>query len=260
MNAINGGSVINTLTYAPDAADHLVAGAAHVAQFVSDLLPPQDIPAQQVKIQTRVSEANANNNLALAWKIYAAAEDGQTVLGTLLPLRVDATEVGTALTNRGDSATTTQVTIAQNFRLVAELGWSGTPVVTTGVQGHNGSFSFGENAATDLPEDDVATSALNPWIQFSRNLKIGVGGSFVGFAFDHVCDGGGHVELDVSFNGGSARNVVYMVDELREPLSSLTDDEMEQAALLLLKLHSAGKSRAQIQASLTAPGGVVVVI
>lgn len=172
LNAVNGGSAINTLTYTPDAADHLVAGRAHVAQFVSDLLPPQDIPDQQVKIQVRIAEVHAGNNLALAWKIYAVSEDGQTVLGTLLPIRVDATEAGTALTNRGDSATTTQVTIAENFRLVIELGLSGTPAAASGIQGHNGSFSFGENAAADLPEDDATTGALNPWIQFAQNMKF----------------------------------------------------------------------------------------
>lgn len=260
LNGVQGNSAIGTLTYAPDAADHLVAGRAHVAQFVSDLLPPQDIPAQQVKIQARIAEAHANNNLFLVWKIYAVSEDGQTVLGTLLPIRVDAIEAGTALTNRSDSATTTQVTVTQNFRLVVELGLSGTPTATTGVQGHNGSFSFGENAATDLPEDDAATGALNPWVQFARNFKTGVGGSFIGFAFDHVCDGGGHVELDISFNGSAPHSVVYAVDEIREPLSSLTEEQREQAALLILKLRSAGKSRAQVQAELTAPGGIVVTV
>lgn len=172
LNAVNGGSAIATTTFTPDAADHLVAGRAHVAQFVSDVLPPQAIAAQVVKLQLRASEANAGNNLFVNWKIYAVTEDGQTELGTLLAVRADGTEVGTALTNRADSATTTAFSATQNFRLVLELGLGGTPANTTGVQGHNGSMSFGEAAATDLPEDDVATGALNPWIQFAQSFKF----------------------------------------------------------------------------------------
>lgn len=174
LNAVNGGSVMNTLAFAPDAADHLVAGNAHFVQFVSDVLPAQTIAAQTIKLQVRAAEDNAGNNLFLAWKLYAVSEDGQTALGNLVSLRTDGTEVATALTNRADSVTSTQFVADKNFRLVLEMGLNGTPVNTTGTQGHNGSLSFGENAATDLPEDDAATGALNPWLQFSRNIKYWV--------------------------------------------------------------------------------------
>lgn len=173
LNFVNGGSTIATLTFTPDAADHLVAGRAHFVQFVSDVLPPQTIAAQTVKLQVRVAEANAGNNLFLNWMIKAVSEDGQTVLGTLLEVKADALEAGTALANRLDTATTMAFsTTTQNFRLVLELGLGGTPVNTTGVQGHNGSMSFGESAATDLPEDDASTAALNPWLQFTQNIKL----------------------------------------------------------------------------------------
>lgn len=174
LNAVNGGSAIATTTFAPDAADHLVAGRAHFVQFVSDVLPPQTIAAQTVKLQVRIAEAHANNNLLLNWKVYAVSEDGSTVLGALLAIRADATEPPITLINRSDAATTTAFSATVNFRLVVEIGLGGTPTATTGVQGHNGSMSFGENAATDLPEDDVATAALNPWLQFAQNLKFGL--------------------------------------------------------------------------------------
>lgn len=173
LNAVNGGSAIATIVYQPDAADHLVAGRAHFVQFVSDVLPPQTIAAQLVKLQVRAAEDHANNNLFVNWAIRACSEDGSSLLGTLLSVKADATEPTTALTNRGDTATTTAFSTIQNFRLVLEIGLGGTPVVTTGTQGHNGSLSFGESAATDLPEDDAATGALNPWVQFAQNLQFG---------------------------------------------------------------------------------------
>lgn len=260
LNATNGGSAMATVTYTPDAADHLVAGRAHVVQFVSDVLPPQVIPAQTVKLQVRAAEANAGNNLFLAWKVFAISSDGGTVLGTLVAVRADGTEAATALTSRSDSATSAEFIGAEPFRLVVELGFSGTPTASSGVQGHNGSMSFGEDGAADLPEDDIATGALNPWVQFSQNLTFRIGSSYAGFAFDGVCSGGDHVTLDISFNGGQPRSVVYTVDQIREPLSALSDDEKEAIALVLLKLHFAGKTRAEAQAELSGPGGVMLVI
>ena len=64
------------------------------------------------------------------------------------------------------------------------------------------------------------------------------------------CAGGGHIRFDVSFNGGQSRRVVYATDAVREPLSSLTEDERETLALLILKVHMAGKTRAQIATEL----------
>jgi hypothetical protein len=76
------------------------------------------------------------------------------------------------------------------------------------------------------------------------------------------CSGGGHTALDVTFNGGASRRVVYATDEVRAPLSELTLDERETLALLILKVHLAGKTRAQIITEFQAAGagGVVVTI
>lgn len=244
LNVVKGSSAIATTTFTPDAADHLVAGRAHFAQFISDVLPPQAIAAQVVKLQLRVSEANAGNNLFVNWKIYAVTEDGQTELGTLLAVRADGTEAATTLTNRADSATTTAFTATEKFRLVLELGLGGTPTASSGVQGHNGSLSFGENAATDLPEDDASTAALNPWLQFANNLKLGF--VVLTYTFIDRCEGGGHTRLDVAVNGGATKRLVYTTDEIREPLANLTADERDFAALVILKIHLAGKTRQEI--------------
>lgn len=68
----------------------------------------------------------------------------------------------------------------------------------------------------------------------------------VAYTFVDRCSGGGHTRLDVSFNGGAARRVVYDTDQIREPLANLTEDQREAAALLILKLHMLGKTRQQM--------------
>lgn len=254
LNAVNGGSVMATIAYTPDAADHLVAGRAHVVQFVSDPLPPQAVPAQQVKLQLRAAEANAGNNLVVAWKVYAVNEDGSAVLGALVPIREDALEVATALTNRGDSATSQALTLPQNWRMVVEIGLAGTPAAASGVQGHNGSLSFGEDAAADLPEDDAATTTGNPWLQFARNLKIGTGSNVV-LSSPGTCAGGGHVLVTAQANGGTIFNFVYETEELNDPLPV---DAIRDTILGLLRLHNANNSGAQAASELAA--GFVLVI
>jgi hypothetical protein len=66
------------------------------------------------------------------------------------------------------------------------------------------------------------------------------------YTFVSRCGGGGHFAVDVSYNGGAAQRVVYTTDEVRAPLSELTQDERERLALLVIKVHQAGKTRQQI--------------
>lgn len=72
------------------------------------------------------------------------------------------------------------------------------------------------------------------------------------YTIDTVCAGGGHAHVDVSLNGGAAQHVRYTVDELRAPLSALTQDEREFAALVIAKLHLAGMTRAQARNAINA--------
>lgn len=78
------------------------------------------------------------------------------------------------------------------------------------------------------------------------------------YTFVDRCSGGGHVRLDVSFNGGAAQRIVYTTDEIREPLSNLTQDQRETLALLVLKVHMAGKTRAQIVTEFQSPVTVTI--
>jgi hypothetical protein len=79
------------------------------------------------------------------------------------------------------------------------------------------------------------------------------------YTFVDRCAGGGHTRLDVSINGGPAQRIVYTTDEIREPLSNLTADQQNTLKLLILKVHMAGKTRAQIVSEFQA-GPVTVTI
>jgi len=68
----------------------------------------------------------------------------------------------------------------------------------------------------------------------------------VSYTFVDRCAGGAHTRLDVSLNGGAAQRTVYNTDEINLPLSSLTQDQRELLALLILKVHMMGKTRAQM--------------
>ncbi len=81
----------------------------------------------------------------------------------------------------------------------------------------------------------------------------------VTYTFVSRCQSGGHTSLDVSLNGGAAHRFVYATDEVREPLSALTEDQRQAVALLVLKLHMAGKTRAEI-ASEFQEGSITVTI
>lgn len=81
----------------------------------------------------------------------------------------------------------------------------------------------------------------------------------ISYTFVDRCQGGGHTRLDISLNDGPARRVVYATDEIREPLSNLTEDQRETLALYILKVHMAGRTRAQIISEFNA-GPVTVTI
>lgn len=81
----------------------------------------------------------------------------------------------------------------------------------------------------------------------------------VSYTFVSRCAGGCHTVLDVAVNGGATQRIVFDADVIREPLSTLTQDEQDQLKLLILKVHMAGKTRAQIVNEFQAGGGTVTV-
>lgn len=81
----------------------------------------------------------------------------------------------------------------------------------------------------------------------------------VAYTFVSRCAGGGHTVLDVSVNAGAAKRIVYDTDDVRLPLSNLTEEQQDMLKLLILKVHMAGKTRQQIITEFNA-GPVTVTI
>ena len=79
------------------------------------------------------------------------------------------------------------------------------------------------------------------------------------YTFVSRCAGGGHTTLDMALEGGAARRTTFNTDDFRAPLGSLSADERENLALLILKVHFAGKTRAQIASEFQSGGGSVTV-
>lgn len=80
----------------------------------------------------------------------------------------------------------------------------------------------------------------------------------VTYTFVTRCTGGGHTQLDVSFNGAAANRVTYETDDLRAPLSDLTAEDRAKLSLAILKIHMAGKTRAQIVTEFGSPVTVTI--
>lgn len=73
-----------------------------------------------------------------------------------------------------------------------------------------------------------------------------------------TCAGGGHLHVEASLNGGAAQGYAFDTDEMRAPLSELTEEERAAFVKVLLKIRLAGLTRAQARTVLLA--GVTVTI
>ena len=169
LNFTRGNTALTTLAYNPDGADHLVAGTSMIAQFVSQILPPQTVAAQQVALGLRMLEVAAGNNLTLRWKVYGCNVSGSSNLGNILAIDSGASELGTAISGITRAALTTARTFNEPWRLVVEIGVGGTPT-TPGT--HNASAAFGDPMATgtfQMPQD-ADTTACTPLVVFSNDI------------------------------------------------------------------------------------------
>jgi hypothetical protein len=146
-----------------------------VAQFVSQILPAQVIPAQQITWGARYLEAAASNNLFPMMRLYCSNEAGTANLGNILVGTRTATEMGTALTASMVTEAGSAVTLTQGWRLVAEWGGGGLPV-NTATDTHNMSIAFGDPSATgseSFPQN-ADTTACPAMVVFSNDLIIGI--------------------------------------------------------------------------------------
>lgn len=181
MATANSGTAFVSTSYSPDSADHLVAGAAHFATFVSPSLTAQTIPAQTVAISVLCNQVNASNAQVVTWHLYAVT-GADALVGTLVNGRLDATVCTTGINYRTDSTTSTSVTVGSGDRLVLEIGLSGTPVAGGGTQGHNGVMRFGDNLGTDIPASDTGNTDAVPWIELATTTLAFQGPSTTGAA------------------------------------------------------------------------------
>lgn len=146
-------------------------------QYISEPLQTQTISGT-IKGQIRCIESAIGKNATVAIGIRVLAEDG-SIRGTLLsPAASDNTaatppEMATSLTNRSfnDSAESASISLSSldvktGDRLIIEVGYRDAGTSTTQTAGS----SFGDNSATDLPEDNTTTAANNPWVEFSQTL------------------------------------------------------------------------------------------
>lgn len=173
LQAAQSATASASVSYSPDAGDHLTDVNAMSAQFVSDVLPPQTIPAGSVVCSARCSEPVATSNLSLAWKLYAVNAAGTVVLGTLVAVRRDDTEFATSLTGRRGAATSTAFTSLVPFRLVLEIGAGGLPTASGSVDGHNSAIEFG-SAFTQISLSGSTTQASSALIFREADLKLAV--------------------------------------------------------------------------------------
>lgn len=120
-----------------------------------------------LKGQIRATRSTSGSPLCA---LYASVvkPDG-TLRGVLVPITTDPTAVTTTtLTNHNIllSTSVSAVTAVSGDYIVLEYG-SMADATNRAV-----SFSFGDSAATDLPEDTTTTTALNPWLEFSQTIKL----------------------------------------------------------------------------------------
>jgi hypothetical protein len=145
-----------------------------VAQYVSDPVGGQTIAGTVEGVALGI-EGHQNHDSVSAIKIYIVSNNGATVRGNLLAIKFPAL----AATNEYSSSTATNrftpivATLtsqnAQNGdRIVIEIGYhryGTTPAGST-------TLTFGDNSATDLAYDQSTTTANNPWVLFSQDIKF----------------------------------------------------------------------------------------
>lgn len=152
-------------------------------QFISAPLDKDQTISGTIKGQVRAIENNSALNATIAVGIRVVSRDGSVVRGTLLGVTASddtsATppEMAVALTNRRfqDASENFSITLSsldckEGDRIVVEVGYRENNTTTNTTQ--TGGMSFGDDSATDLPENSTTTTANNPWIEFSQDITF----------------------------------------------------------------------------------------
>jgi len=165
------------LSVAVAAILNVPAGAVDIAiaQFISAPLSGNQTISGAIKGQIRALESSGTGDLDPQCVIRVLSNDGTTVRGTLIASDTSGLghEFNTALRNvkypKGGSTTPTSVNALDGDRLCIEVGYRKHESATTS---RTGTLSFGDNAGTDLAEDETTTTANDPWFEFADTLTF----------------------------------------------------------------------------------------
>ena len=169
MTVNKTGSAMTSKTQTGAAAAGNTSG---MRQYVSPPMAAQTISAGTAKGTIRVLESAANDNIDnISLQLRVVDALGTTFNGTsimALNTYVPVNEFGTVLTARRlcDGDATTSVTVNVGDRLVLDLAYRTSAGGTT----LSSSFSFGDNSATDLGDNETDTAANNPFIELSVDI------------------------------------------------------------------------------------------
>jgi hypothetical protein len=148
-------------------------------QYIKCGLDAQTISGT-VKGQILATENSALANAYLGLAVRVVSSDGMSVTGVLrtpdttIP-NSGGNEFATSATNRsfrevvGNLTTITVTSVNPNAGdcLVIEIGTRDNSTTTD-----NATLRFGDSSASDLPENETATSDFNPWIEFSDTITF----------------------------------------------------------------------------------------
>lgn len=141
-------------------------------QYVSDPIKAQTI-AGTVKGQMLVLESAVAADFCRGITIKVVSNDGATLRGVLLSHFPDSltSEYPTTMANRNfpPESALSSVAAQEGDRIVVEIG---TRAFNTATTQYIATHRFGDNAASDLPEDESTTTDSNPWIQFSQPIQF----------------------------------------------------------------------------------------
>jgi len=128
-----------------------------------------DAGTDYVKAQIRAIESNLAANMKLRLRVIIYLEDGSWQDQVISAY--ESTEFATSLTNRTFSEVQDYAiyTTVGGERLSIQIGYRCENNLTTPF---TGSFEFGCNSSSDLPENETSTDQFCPWIEFSQNITF----------------------------------------------------------------------------------------
>lgn len=155
------------------------AGASDVlmSQAVSEPIGSNVTISGAIKGYMRAQESNASGDMRSQCVVWVMKPDGSS-RGTLIAADASAlaSEWATSLTNRkmplGSPATPTSVAAVAGDRLVVEIGFRKHENATTS---RTGTLSLGSPTGTDVAENETATTANVPWIEFADTITFKTG-------------------------------------------------------------------------------------